>query len=1010
MSDSNSSSLPNTLEEALQEIESLRSQLSGSDLKVFSQNRELRVQNTEFKEQIRSLTEQAVSQSFSIRGLEKSEAKLKDELAASQTRVAELEGNVSALQTEIAGLKEQISALENQVTDLGGQLEEHRTRELNLSQELEATVAKNEETVAKMIAEQEELARARAAEMEEANQRFEAEVAAKEQARLKFEEEVRAKEEAIRNLEERVEQFKEEFLSQEFAPAALPTPVLDEQSGKAYHLLCQKMESLLGFPGKALVEQVFRLSGVDQESSNPAELEETFEVLQDTASQLVKSPDQERELAALLESAWKELGMGSSVAPVPTESEAPPTPEPVEVEVEVEVEESPASESPEEEVSEAPQVEESSGESETSSHEAEEALESAEAEAPAESGSDEEPVLAAEETAESPAESETEAAEEAETPEDEPATSQEEPSVEDSVESAPETEESVEAPEEAPVSEVIEPEEQASEETASDSAEESVATEVAEEIEEEAPSEEPEQPEEAPLGEESAEVSASDDADPDTAKSLLESGQHDEALALYTALAEAQPEESAHRFGQLLCLTGLGRFQEAYSVGKSLEGQDLGVNQDAYDDSMVTTLMGLSSEADNDLARKQYILELALRSQSGDQIQAFLDEADEIALRIAREGELSLMQAKHRINQDDVTEYLIEALHSISDRTEVFDLMKTNLERYPELKSLSDFMDSLLTSSRAEALESESAVKDLLGQGEGIEEQLDEVDPGEEALIQVFLEHLIPRSQVDAEVPCEEFDELLVDAEPAAFVGSLRQALRSVDYTVFFDEIEVLSYDGEDRFLLRSSPEPTPTLLFGSELDDVPPEELRFLVLRELFSMYRKHSQLAHISSGLDDARRAKLVKACVEIYDELESKVTDEIKAELEGLLSQAADEGQDEKFRAALETFLGRIYQETESDSFIDLGDFLYGGQLNKKWLDSIADGFAARQTGLVVASFAICRDQMPEEDFEQLEEEGFGWLYREENLGKYHELRLRLQRLWTTPLKALISESEE
>ena len=92
------------------------------------------------------------------------------------------------------------------------------------------------------------------------------------------------------------------------------------------------------------------------------------------------------------------------------------------------------------------------------------------------------------------------------------------------------------------------------------------------------------------------------------------------------------------------------------------------------------------------------------------------------------------------------------------------------------------------------------------------------------------------------------------------------------------------------------------------------------------------------------------------------------------------------------------------------MELGDFLYDGQLNRKWLDSIADGFAAKQTGIVVASYAICRDSMAAEQLEQVEENGFGWLYTEANEEKYKELRLRLQRLWSTPLKALISDPED
>ena len=45
MSNVDATQQPKTLEEAIAEIDSLRSQLSGSDLKVFSQNRELKIEN-----------------------------------------------------------------------------------------------------------------------------------------------------------------------------------------------------------------------------------------------------------------------------------------------------------------------------------------------------------------------------------------------------------------------------------------------------------------------------------------------------------------------------------------------------------------------------------------------------------------------------------------------------------------------------------------------------------------------------------------------------------------------------------------------------------------------------------------------------------------------------------------------------------------------------------------------------------------------------------------------------
>lgn len=979
MSDVDTAQQPKTLDDAIKEINSLRSQLSGSDLEVFTQNRELRVENLKLKEDFRQLTEQCVSQTFAVRGLEKSQTRLQEEVAQRDTRVAELESHVTDLEGKIEGL-------ETQVTDLGGQLEVHRSKELDLSQELEKTLAESAATLEKMSAEHQELVQARSAE-------FDA-------VKKELEESLSAREETIQALEQRVETFKEEFLSQEIAPSVAASDN-GAAAGHAFELLSSKMEDFLGFPGRALVEQVFRLCGVDQQTNSASELEETFEVLQDTASQLVRSPEQEEELAGLLSSAWSEIGLGEGGAPA-----APAKPETA-----------PQAEEPAEAEAPAPEPEpEPVAESEESTEPAEPTVEEV-----AETAPEEAP---AEEVAEPAAE---EAAEEAAA----------EPAAEEAS-SEPEAEAETEAAAEEQAAEESSPEP----ETAETAAEESQA-------EEPAPSEEPaaEEAEDAPEPEAQAEPepaaaeeeeapAESDTSDFDTAAALLDQSRHEEALPLFEALGAQDAEEPTYQVGRLACLVALGRFEEAQSVGESLAGVELGESKELYDDSMTAVAEALApeapeeaeapeqadaappesaapaeaAEAQSDLVRKEQLLEQILAASDKDQIAAFLDEADEIGLRIAREGELSLLQATHRIAQDDVTEYLLDALHSLSDRPDVFGLLKTNLERYPELGPLTDFLERLLDSPRAESLEAESAVKELLGQGESVEDLLDEVDPGEEAVVQVFLEHLIPRSEVSFDIPSEDFEELMLEAEPAAFVGSLRQALRSVDYTVFFEEIEVLSYDGDDHFLLRSSPEPKPTLLFGPELDDVPPEELRFLVLRELFSMYRRHSNLAHISAGLDDSRRLKLVKACLDIYSEFESAVSQEIQDQLAALTEKAGEDQQDEAFRTELETFLRNVYLQTESDSFLELGDFLYGGQLNRKWLDSIADGFGARQTGIVVASCAICRDLMSEEEFEQLEENGFGWLYSEENLEKYSELRLRLQRLWSTPLKALISDPEE
>ena len=1103
-----------TLEQALAEIEGLKEQLSGSDIKVFSQNRELRGENGRLRGEVTRLTEECVTLTFSVRGLEKAKAKLEKAKADLEQQVADHLATIAEREARIASLEGKIAELEGRADELTEQLGIHRSHEIYLSQELERTISTNAEEVARLRTEH-------TSELETTRQTL-------EQARAEIEQELSDKLAAraaeVAGLERRVEAFKEEFLSQEF----IAVPEAPAQEGRAYSLLRTKLEGLLGFPGRTLVEQVFRHCGADETTTDPAILEEAFDALQDTASKLVRSPEQEQELSSLLKSAWQELGLGSSERPAAasTSSETPAT-------VETAASASPASEpSPEE----APSAEEV----------AEESAASQEAEAPAapeepsvdEAAPSEEVPASAEETesavAEEPTDSEASEVSEApaqDAPADEsPAPSEaeevaaesseeavsEEASAEDAVEEAPSvvavdpetapaaeepslevqpepslldsedvTEEDmppVAEPEEAPEpildsidqalaepsvedepsleSHVVEDSIAASSEAEADeepaatetSIEEPPAEEAVPEVAAEEPAEEaaPEQPEpeavaaaeeteaqpeaivEASVEAEAEEVAeaspeaetpaeepvtaeaGSEESDPeeadfDSAAAALQNGDFAKAFPVFHRLRSESPTERTYLVGEIAALAGLERFSEAYALGKGLDVASLEDSADVYRESFESVLVGLAEAAESLAERKLYLFELAEFVEDPERQLALLDEIEEIPLRTPREGELSLLQAQQRVGHDDVTEFLIEAMGGLADKPELFDLLHQNLERYPELAPLSEYFDGLLAASRDEALEAENAAKELITTGEGVEELLEEDDPSEE-LVKVFLEHMLPRTGLKMELPSEEFEDLLNESEPAAFVGALRQALRSVDYTLFFDEIEVLSYDGEDHFLLRSSPDPKATLLFGSDVDDVPPEELRFLVLRELFSMVRRHSHLAHLAAQLDDKLRFTFVKTCLEIHKEAEFQIPEALLAQLEELEGQATEGGQGPEFRTRLENALYAVYQATESDAFLELGDFLFDGQLHKKWLDPLADAFAAKQTGLTVASFAIARDTMEPEDFESLEESGFRWLYEGDNLKKYRSLRFRLQRLWAMPFKALVSDGEE
>ena len=368
----------------------------------------------------------------------------------------------------------QVGDLEGKVVELGGELEEFRSKEVHLSQELENAVRTNAEALEKMLAEHSQQTDAKNAEYAAA---------------------LAEKEKAINELEQRVEQFKEEFLSQELTLDAIDAPATGGTG--AYDLLSQKMEEFLGFPGRALVEQVFRLSGVDPSTTNPSELEETFEVLQDTASQLVRDEEQEQELSAILTGAWQELGLGGAaaagtkVASAPEEMAAPeeeavsetkatPEPEaapdveeasaPVADEPEPTIEEAAAEESAEPEPAEVEPQPEPVAEEAASEAAAEEAAPEPEAQEQVQQEEVDEPaaVLADSPPAEPPSEPEAveEPAEEPSAEETASAQSDEEAAVESQDETTPESvsEETAPASEEAPaVDEPEAPQEEAAE-------------------------------------------------------------------------------------------------------------------------------------------------------------------------------------------------------------------------------------------------------------------------------------------------------------------------------------------------------------------------------------------------------------------------------------------------------------------------------------------------------------------------------------------------------------------
>lgn len=320
----------------------------------------------------------------------------------------------------------------------------------------------------------------------------------------------------------------------------------------------------------------------------------------------------------------------------------------------------------------------------------------------------------------------------------------------------------------------------------------------------------------------------------------------------------------------------------------------------------------------------------------------------------------------------------------------LFDDLNRCAQKNSSLAGVTEAIVTLARSARSQAqtvegragLAARSASRDLIAQIG---------DQEEEELVETLLDTWIPKSGLKLPLPSETFARRRESSAPAAFVGTLRQALRNVDYTMFdFHQLEVLSYDGDEDFLVDAAAEPNLTLLFHKRVDELPPEELRFLVFRRLVQMYRRYTTLAQLAEGLDDQARTLLVKTAVR---EGVEELSEELLEEAEDLPEVAS--------REAIESLLRRLYAASNDERFLNLGDFLYDNRLLDQRLNPIADHFAARVVGLTTASYATLREGMSRELLEKAEANGLRVLYDSDE-AELEPLKLRLQRLWLGPLE--------
>ncbi|MBX3167217.1 MAG: hypothetical protein KF760_07385 [Candidatus Eremiobacteraeota bacterium] len=381
---------------------------------------------------------------------------------------------------------------------------------------------------------------------------------------------------------------------------------------------------------------------------------------------------------------------------------------------------------------------------------------------------------------------------------------------------------------------------------------------------------------------------------------------------------------------------------------------------------------------------------LQLVSSQPDLAGEVLEQALEVETWVENEAKANLALARLKAGQEDIVPYLTEALPGV-EMVYLFEILSS-----AESTATGNAPDRLAlfyqfgSSPRAEVQKQELAI----GMGKrGLNRDfVSHLGNEEEEEVVTFLrDNLLPKAGLKLPIPSEQFEQRLENTGPAAFVGTLRQALRAVDYTLFdFPELKVLTYDGDDLFLVDASAEPELTLIFHRDIEGMPPEELCFLVFRHLVRMYRGHSQLAHQSSALNDAQRLQLAQAAVELYLEEGSVPHPSLMDRLQALNHQAPE------FEDECRTLLLHWYQATDWVGFLYAREFAFRDEVFLKRLDPVADHAAARLVGITAATYGCLREELLFQP-ELLEEvqEGLNDLF-EHGTG-ITAARMRIQRMW-------------
>ncbi|MBQ7567171.1 hypothetical protein IJT17_00020, partial [bacterium] len=340
----------------------------------------------------------------------------------------------------------------------------------------------------------------------------------------------------------------------------------------------------------------------------------------------------------------------------------------------------------------------------------------------------------------------------------------------------------------------------------------------------------------------------------------------------------------------------------------------------------------------------------------------------------------------------------IMALQNVDNRVHLFKDLCDAIANYCQgYGAFADLLNALLYSGRSEAKRLESGC-DLSGEefNSGLLGAMH--DDNADLLLELVFNQLYQRiempdvtSRTPSEISILEESERVHPAKfpPVGMLRRLNQLMFKLDY-------DVRVYNGPKNFWVRIIVGERQTIVLHKNLENLDSVTQQSLLMHRLFQMYHRHHIVRRIHDVMTNEDRLHMLNVLCDISKDTGA----DPGPELRGILADI--KVGDSDFEDKLERLVTAMQLKTGSFELAVARELMFARHPFTDILDASCDRFVARLLGMTDASYSIALQQLGNNELlSKLEQEGFSVLYGSQ-YPEYYLLRLRLQRLWTSPLQ--------